>query len=133
MKASLFSIIAAVALFTSTASFAAAGPFDHRYDDRNSRDFNYGYDRNHRVTDYERARWEAAHRDNKGDRRDAKNDIREAKADLREAKGDLRDARHDAKDDRNDKNFNYGYDRNHRVSPQERARWEAAHRYDGRR
>ncbi|MBH8567768.1 hypothetical protein KB206_02665 [Microvirga sp. STS02] len=56
MKASLFSIIAAAALFTSTASFAAAGPFDHRYDDRNSKDFNYGYDRNHRVTAYERAR-----------------------------------------------------------------------------
>ena len=128
MKASLFSIIAAAALFTSTASFAAGGPFDHRYDDRNSRGFNYGYDRNHRVTDYERARWETAHRDNKGDRRDAKNDIREAKSDLREAKGDLRDARHDAKDDRNSKYFNYGYDRNHRVSPQERARWEAAHR-----
>ncbi|MBU6122810.1 hypothetical protein [Hymenobacter siberiensis] len=133
MKASLFSIITAAALFTSTASFAAAGPFDHCYDDRNSRDFNYGYDPNHRVTDYERARWEAAHRDNKGDRRDAKNDIREAKADLRKAKGDLRDARHDAKDDRNSNYFNYGYDRNHRVSPQERARWEAAHRYDGRR
>ncbi|MBH8557706.1 hypothetical protein [Hymenobacter negativus] len=129
MKASLFSIIAAAALFTSTASFAAAGPFDHRYDDRNSKDFNYGYDRNHRVTAYERARWEAAHRDNKDDRRDARNDIREAKADLRDAKADLRDARND----RNSKDFNYGYDRNHRVSPQERARWEAAHRYDGRR
>ncbi|MDB5269402.1 MAG: hypothetical protein JWP58_2442 [Hymenobacter sp.] len=134
MKASLFSIIAAAALFTSTASFAAAGPFDHRYDDRNSKDFNYGYDRNHRVTDYERARWEAAHKnDRKDDRRDAKNDIREAKSDLRDAKGDLRDARRDAKDDRNNPAFNYGYDRNHRVSAQERARWESAHRYDGRR
>ena len=133
MKASLFSIIAAAALLTSSVSFAAAGPFDHRYDDRNSPAFNYGYDRSHRVTAYERARWEADHRDNKADRHEAKADIREAKADLRDAKGDLREARRDAKDDRNSAAFNYGYDRNHRVSPQERARWEAAHRYDGRR
>ena len=65
MKASLFPIIAAAALFTSSAAFAAEGPFDRRYDgrdDRNSKDFNYGYDRNHRVTAQERARWEAAHR-----------------------------------------------------------------------
>ena len=62
MKASLFSIIAAAALLTSSAAFAAAGPFDHRYDDRNSPYFNYGYDRSHRVSPPERARWEAAHR-----------------------------------------------------------------------
>lgn len=133
MKASLFSIIAAVALLTSTGSFAAAGPFDHRYDDRNSPYFNYGYERSHHVTAYERARWEAAHRDNRDDRRDAKADIREAKADLRDAKSDLREARRDAKDDRNSPYFNYGYDRTHRVTPQERARWEAAHRYDNHR
>ncbi|UOQ96998.1 hypothetical protein MUN81_17375 [Hymenobacter sp. 5317J-9] len=99
MKASLFSLLAAAALFTSTASFAAEGPFDHRYDDRNSKDFNYGYDRNHRVTAAEKARWEAAHRN---DRRD--------------------------NDDHFDRNQNYGYDRNHRVTAQERARWEAQQR-----
>lgn len=27
----------------------------------------------------------------------------------------------------------FNYDRNHRVSPQERARWEAAHRYGAHR
>ena len=61
MKASLFSIIAAAALPASSVSFAAAGPFDHRYDDRNNSAFNYGYDRGHRVTPQERARYEAAH------------------------------------------------------------------------
>ena len=133
MKASLFSVIAAAALLTSSVSFAAAGPIDHRYDDRNSKEFNYGYDRSHRVTDYERARWEATHRDNKAERRDNKNDIREAKSDIREAKVDLREARREAKDDRNSAAFNYGFDRSHRVTAQERAHWEAAHRYDNRR
>ncbi|MBF9143368.1 hypothetical protein [Hymenobacter properus] len=101
MKASLFSLLAAAALFTSSTAFAAEGPFDHRYDgrdDRNSKDFNYGYDRNHRVTAAEKARWEAAHRN---DRRD---------------------------DDHFDRNQNYGFDRNHRVTAQEKARWEAQQR-----
>jgi beta-glucanase (GH16 family) len=132
MKASLFSLIAAAALFTSTASFAAEGPYDHRYDDRNSKDFNYGYDRNHRVTDNERARWEAAHRrDDHFDRstnygydrnhrvtaqerarweaQQRENQLREAKlrqVQLREAK--LREAQQ-------------------REAPQ-RAQWEASHR-----
>ncbi|MDB5235616.1 MAG: hypothetical protein JWR44_2609 [Hymenobacter sp.] len=101
MKASLFSIIAAAALFTSSASFAAEGPYDRRYDDRNSKDFNYGYDRSHRVTDYERARWEADHRN---------------------------DGRRDDRNDNFDRNTNYGYDRNHRVTSQEKARWEAQQR-----
>ena len=43
------------------------------------------------------------------------------------------DRDHDGRDDRSSKYFNYGYDRSHRVTPQERARWEAAHRNDGRR
>ncbi|ALW87049.1 hypothetical protein AUC43_19420 [Hymenobacter sedentarius] len=76
MKASLFSLLAAAALFTSSASFAAEGPYGHRYDDRNSKDFNYGYVRNHRVTAQERARWEAQ-------QREAQLQLREAK--LREA------------------------------------------------
>ena len=101
MKTSFFSIIAAAALFTSSAAFAAEGPFDRRNDDRNSKDFNYGYDRSHRVTPAERARWEAAHRNN-----DRRND----------------------RDDHFDRNQNYGYDRNHRVTPSERARWEIQQR-----
>jgi hypothetical protein len=117
MKASLFSIIAAAALFTSTASFAAAGPYDnHRNDrdDRNSKDFNYGFDKKHRVTPQERARWEAAHRDNRNDdRRDDRQDNR--------------------RDEQFDRNQNYGFDRDHRVTPQERARWEASHRNNGHR
>ena len=31
-----------------------------------------------------------------------------------------------------DRDFNYGYPRGYRVSAKERARWEAAHRYDRR-
>jgi hypothetical protein len=126
MKTTLFSILAAATLFVSTPSFAAApaaNPFDNRkaYDrlnDRNDRDFNYGYDRKHRVTPQERARWEAAHRNDRfDDRRDNRND-------------DRRDNRFD---DRNSRDFNYGFDKSHRVTAKERARWEAAHRYDGRR
>jgi len=67
MKTSLFSVLAAAFLFTSSAAFADAHDHDRRYDDRNSKDFNYGYDRSHRVTPAERARWEAEHR---YDRRD---------------------------------------------------------------
>lgn len=121
MKASLFSIVAAALLLASAPSFAAApvatnpfdnhGPYD-RFSDRNSKDFNYGFDKKHRVTPQERSRWEADHRN---DRRD----------------DDRRDARKDdRKDDRFDRNQNYGFDRDHRVTPQERARWEAAHRND---
>ena len=74
MKASLFSIIAAAALLTSAASFAATpaayGPFDHhyehgpndRYNDRNSKDFNCRFDKKHRVTTQEHGRWEATQR-----------------------------------------------------------------------
>jgi hypothetical protein len=106
MKASLFSLLAAAALFTSSAAFAAEGPFDHRYDgrdDRNSKDFNYGYDRNHRVSNAEKARWEAAHR-NDNDRRDGRDNTPF------------------------DRNTNYGYDPNHRVTAVEKARWEAQQR-----
>ncbi|GAB3869562.1 hypothetical protein GCM10028824_16760 [Hymenobacter segetis] len=77
MKTSLFSIIAAAMLMaSSTPSFAAAaaGPYDnhrndHDRDDRNSKDFNYGFDKKHRVTPQERARWEAAHRNDRNNGR----------------------------------------------------------------
>lgn len=109
MKASLFSLLAAAALFTTTTSMAAPFPGD-RYNDRNSKDFNYGFDKNHRVTPKERDRWEAAHRDDrKDDRRD-----------------------YNRFDDRNSKDFNYGFDKKHRVTRQERERWEATHRFDHR-
>ena len=129
MKTSFFSAFAAVALLAGTSAFAApAAPFGHdrdrddyrpaqgpagRYDDRNSKDFNYGFEPRHRVTNQERARWEAAHR----------NDRRAPAAVSYQER-----ARWDA-----ERRNNYGYDRNHRVSAQERARWEAAHRYDDHR
>ncbi|MBF9236698.1 hypothetical protein I2I05_04760 [Hymenobacter sp. BT683] len=153
MKASLFSLIAAATLLASSTAFAAApaavsierhDPND-RYNDRNSKDFNYGYNRNHRVTATERARWEAAHRndrndwkknqkyDRKDDRRDDKNDRKDDRRDDKnDRKDDRRDYKDDRKDDRNNKDFNYGYDKKHRVTAQERARWEAAHRNDRR-
>ncbi|AMJ64850.1 hypothetical protein [Hymenobacter sp. PAMC 26628] len=67
MKISFFSAFGAIALLASTSAFAAPAPAanhdrdDHRpaqgpgnrYDDRNSKDFNYGYDRKHRVTPQE--------------------------------------------------------------------------------
>lgn len=76
MKTSLLSLAAAVALLASTASFAATPDHDRDNDRRTSRgqddrkdhdkDNNYGYDKNHKVTAQERARWEAQH---KNDRR----------------------------------------------------------------
>ncbi|MCB2409915.1 hypothetical protein [Hymenobacter lucidus] len=131
MKTSLLSFAAAVALLaSSTASFAAPATDwrddarreaerrkdDDRRNDRNDKDFNYGYDRSHKVTNAERSRWEAAH---KNDRRDDRNNDR---------RDDDRDRNN--RDDRNGKDFNYGYDRNHKVSTAERARWEAAHKND---
>ncbi|WP_210518013.1 hypothetical protein [Hymenobacter terricola] len=128
MNASFFSAFAAASLFATTAFAAAPAPADHdrddryeqqnphdRYSDRNSKDFNYGFDKKHRVSDQERQRWEAAHR------------IAERKD---ERKDERKEMRHD---ERKDKDFNYGYAKNHRVSDQERQRWEAAHHYDGRR
>jgi hypothetical protein len=147
MKTSLLSLAAAVALLSSTASFAAplagsdwndARREADRRDDRNDKDFNYGYDRSHRVTTSERARWEAAHRNDHYDNRSSA--LERARLEREAAQRRLEEERRlqelRRRDDRNDKNFNYGYDRNHRVSAAEKARWEAAHRndrYDGRR
>ncbi|MBO0357544.1 hypothetical protein J0X19_06270 [Hymenobacter sp. BT186] len=119
MKTTLLSLATVLLLATSAFAAPAPGHDDNRRkeiarrDDRNDRDFNYGYDRKHKVTAQERARWEAAHRNDRNDYRD-----------------------NDRRDDRNDRDFNYGYDKKHKVTAQERARWEAAHRndrYDGRR
>jgi hypothetical protein len=103
MKNTLFATLAAV-LLTSASAFAAPLP-NHDYDGPRyelrpgDRDFNYGYPRGYRVSARERARWEAAHRN---DRRPG---------------------------DRFDRNQNYGFDRDHKVTRDERRRWEAAHNY----
>ena len=106
MKSFLFAALASASLLTSTGAFAAAPSDNHDRDDRRfeqqrpgDRDFNYGYDRNHRVTPQERARWEAQHRND------------------------------DRRDDKFDRSKNYGFDRDHRVSPDERRAWERAHNY----
>jgi len=101
MKATFFASLAAAALLTATSVFAASLADSHDRDGH--RDDNYGYDRNHRVTPQERARYEAAHRN---DRR---------------------------ADDYFDRNQNYSFDRDHRVTREERYRWEKDHNYTGYR
>ena len=65
MRTTLFSIFAAISLFVAAPSFAVASVPAHdnyRYgndydrDDRNSKDFNYGFNKEHRVTAQEKAR-----------------------------------------------------------------------------
>ena len=131
MKTSFFSLLAAASLVATTAFAAPASPAhdrdrrlaqqnpNDRFNDRNNKDFNYGYDKKHQVSPDERKRWEDAH---KKDRKDFKND----------RKDDRKDYKDDRKDDRKDAK-NYGYDKSHKVTPQERARWEAAHKNDNRR
>ena len=53
MNTSLLATLATAALLTATSAFAA--PFQGPGN-------NYGYDKNHRVTPQERARWEAQYR-----------------------------------------------------------------------
>ena len=123
MKTSLFATLATAVLLTTTSAFAALpNDRDHdgpRYELRpGDRDFNYGYPRGYRVSAKERARWEAAHRN---DRRD----------DDRRRDNDRFDRDHRVTPDerrRWEAAHNYGYDQNHRVTPQERARWEAQYR-----
>jgi hypothetical protein len=135
MKSFLFAALATASLLTSTSAFAAT-PFDNhdrdgRYEQQRpgDRDFNYGYDRNHRVTRDEIARYQAQHRnDNRGrdnDRRDDRND----KFDRNQNYGFDRGHRV-TQDERRDweRSHNYGYAQNHRITPQERARWEAQYR-----
>ncbi|UOQ73921.1 hypothetical protein [Hymenobacter cellulosilyticus] len=147
MKTSLLSLAAAFALLASTNSFAAAptaGPDwkndrreDDRRNDRNDKDFNYGYDRSHRVTPAERARWEAAYRRNDNNRSNNISSADRARLERERFEAQRRQEEERRRNDRNDGDFNYGYDRSHRVTAAERARWEAQHRndnrYDGRR
>lgn len=122
MKTSLLSAATAFA-FLFSASSAVAAPALPKHDNKppysNGRDHNYGYDKNHKVTAAERARWEAAQRHDHRD--DYKKD---------DKKNNRRD---DQRYDRDDRNQNYGYDKNHQVTASERARWEAAQRHDRRR
>lgn len=125
MKTSLFSFAAALALLATTGSITAtAADHENKYErreaDRRDKDFNYGYDRRHKVTASERARWEAAQR-----RQDNYRGAQQSAA-QRNRMEDQHEA--DRRNDRNDKEFNYGYDRSHRVSAAECARWEATHR-----
>ena len=131
MKASFFSILAAASLLATTSFAATPASFEpdsrpaqqnpnDRFNNRNDKDFNYGFDKKHKVTPDERKRWEDAHKN------DRKDDRKDNKEDRKDRKDDQKDVR---KDDRKDgKDSNYGYDKNHRVTPEERSRWEAAHR-----
>ncbi len=127
MKASLFATLAAAALLTATSTFAAPlpgpGHDGPRYELRpGDRDFNYGYPRGYRVSARERARWEAAHRD---DDRRRDND----RFDRSQNFGFDRDHQVTREERRRwEATHNYGYDPGHRVTPQERARWEAQYR-----
>lgn len=125
MKSFLFAALVTASLLTNTGAFAAAplaGPGrDSRYEQQRpgDRDFNYGYDRNHRVTAQEKARWEAQHR----------NDRRDDKFDRSKNYGFDRDHKVTQDERRNwEQAHNYGYAQDHRVTPQERARWEAQYR-----
>ena len=132
MKNSLFAALAAV-LLTATSAFAS--PLAPRAGDHDGprvaqgpgdRDFNYGYAKNHRVTDRERARWEAQHRNDRraDDRRTADN-----RFDRNQNYGFDRDHKVTRDERRHwEEDHNYGYAQNHRVTPQERARWEASYR-----
>jgi hypothetical protein len=129
MKSFLFAALATASLLTSPGAFAAA-PLDNRYEQGpGDRNFNYGFDRNHRVTPQERARYEAQHRNDRrdDDRRD--NDRRDDKFDRNKNYGFDRDHKV-TQDERRDweRSHNYGYVQNHRVTSQERARWEAQYR-----
>jgi hypothetical protein len=125
MKSFLFAALASASLLTSTSAFAT--PLDnHDRDDRRyeqlrpgDRDFNYGFDRNHRVTRDEITRYEAQHR----------NDRRDDHFDRNQNYGFERDHRVTREERRRwEAGHNYGYAQGYRVSPQERARWEDSYR-----
>jgi hypothetical protein len=128
MKSFLFAALATASLLTSTGAFAAPSDNHDRYEQQRpgDRDFNYGYDRNHRVTREEIARYQAQHRN---DNRGRDNDRRDDKFDRNQNYGFDRDHRVTMEERRRwEMGHNYGYAQNHRVSPQERARWEAQYR-----
>jgi DNA-directed RNA polymerase len=123
MKTSLLAIASAAALFFSTAAFAAGPPNDYRYDNRGrDKDTNYGPNKNARVSPSERARWEAEQRRVAEQKRLAEQQRLAEEQRLAEQRRLAEQQRfRDRYDD---------YAKNHRVTSQERARWEAAHRND---
>ncbi|MDO7886727.1 hypothetical protein [Hymenobacter cheonanensis] len=128
MKSFLFAALATASLLASPSAFAAAPLDSHDRDGRyeqqrpGDRDFNYGYDRNHRVSREEIARYQAQHRN---DNRGRDNDH----FDRNQNYGFDRDHRVSPSERRDwERGHNYGYAQNHRVTPQERARWEAQYR-----
>ncbi|MFD1873064.1 hypothetical protein [Hymenobacter bucti] len=136
MKNTLFATLAAV-LLTATSTFAAPLPGPGRDIDGprfaqgpGDRDFNYGYAKNHRVTNQERARWEAQHRnDRRADNRPNNDRRTDDRFDRNQNYGFDRDHKVTRDERRHwEEGHNYGYDQNHRVTPQERARWEASYR-----
>jgi len=156
MKTAFLSLAVMAALLTTSPSMAATGyqagqerrPAQVQQGDRkdrdprNEKDFNYGYDKNHKVTPQERAKWEKEHKDDRRDDRNTKDFNygydKNHKVTLQErAKWEAahpkkqQDDRKDH-DPRNEKDFNYGYDKNHKVTPQERAKWEKEHKGDRR-
>ena len=156
MKTLFFSLATTVALLTTAAASAQGHPTERTTDKRAStaeRNDNYGYAKDHKVTAQERARWEAAHKkdqrqnehDDKGSsthsatNHSASSQGRPRQEEAR--KNDRQDERHAQDNDRaderrasaNGKDVNYGYPKNHTVTAQERARWEAAHQTSQRR
>jgi hypothetical protein len=85
------------------------------------------------VTPQEKARWEAAHKNDNDKHEDRKNDDKRDDHKGNDKRADIKhdDRRDDDKrDDRKGGDSNYGYDKSHQVTPQEKARWEAAHKND---
>lgn len=129
MKISLLSLASAFVLLCSASNLAVAAPAAAKArlvshdDDKRRNDYDKRSDNNRRLSPAEKARLEALRR--KNDRRDDRYD--------NDWRNDQRgnDRRND-RDYRQDKDFNYGYSKNHRVTPAEKARWEAQHRNDRR-
>ncbi|MDO7877316.1 hypothetical protein Q5H93_21405 [Hymenobacter sp. ASUV-10] len=114
MKTSLLSLAAAL-LLVSNVTFAAGPPNDRRAD----KESNYGYPKNYKVSAKERARYEAEQRK-----------LAEQQRKMVEQQRKQAEQQRKLADRRDDRDFNFGYPKNHQVTPQERARWEAAQRND---
>ncbi|QNH60986.1 hypothetical protein [Hymenobacter sediminicola] len=138
MKNALLSLATALLLTTAATAAphqASPGQDIARRDDRKDKDFNYGYDKKHKVTAEEKARWEAAHKTGQQPaNRPAADKNRQLTAEEKarwEARKNASKA--DKKGDRKDgKDFNYGYEKNHKVTAEEKARWDEAHKNERR-
>lgn len=129
MKTSLLSFASALVLLCSASNLAVAAPVAAKAslashdDDKRRNNYDKRNDNDRHLSPAEKARLEALRR--KNDRRDDRYD--------NNRRDEQRDKdRRDDQDYRQGKDFNYGYSNNHRVTPSEKARWEAQHR-NGRR